>query len=349
MKNILTIMAFLGCSATLFSQSKIAVTKGAGTQFYYSLDSALKYADDTSILYLPGGNFAVGTLVISKSVRIIGAGFWPDSTLATGKTTISGNLNIKKGADSGSLCGLEIKGNVQFGDAASNGASNYGISRCSMYELWLGYTSSNAAASSVHDLFISESFISSSVFGNYAKNCVFLKNMVGGNLNYFNGNVQFVNNLFLYEGIAYGATMMNTVSSCEFKNNVFLKSTGCSYCTVIGGGSDYNVFANNIFTETLTFPMGNNSGTGNIFGKTTSDIFVNYQTNVFVADYRMKSTGPGKNAGTDGYDIGIYGTSYPWKDGAVPFNPHIQKRDIATETDGSGKIKVNIKVQAQNR
>ena len=55
----------------------------------------------------------------------------------------------------------------------------------------------------------------------------------------------------------------------------------------------------------------------------------------------------GHNAGNDGTDVGIYGTSTPYKDGGIPFNPHIQSASIINSPDGSGNLRVNIKVAAQ--
>ena len=64
-------------------------------------------------------------------------------------------------------------------------------------------------------------------------------------------------------------------------------------------------------------------------------------------DYRLRDSSPGKNAGKDGTDIGIYGGRYPWKDGGLPVNPHIETYDIAGKTDSIGNLRVKIKVAAQ--
>jgi len=65
-------------------------------------------------------------------------------------------------------------------------------------------------------------------------------------------------------------------------------------------------------------------------------------------DYHLKADSPGKNAGKDGTDIGIYGGSYPWKEGSLPFNPHYQKIQVAPKTDNQGNLNVNIMVKAQD-
>lgn len=45
--------------------------------------------------------------------------------------------------------------------------------------------------------------------------------------------------------------------------------------------------------------------------------------------------------------MGIYGGSTPWKEGAIPSNPHIFFKNISNATDGSGNLPVQIKVSAQ--
>ena len=51
--------------------------------------------------------------------------------------------------------------------------------------------------------------------------------------------------------------------------------------------------------------------------------------------------------GTDDSQIGIYGgVYYPYKEGAVPSNPHIQLQNIAPSTT-NGLLNVQIKAVAQ--
>ncbi len=51
---------------------------------------------------------------------------------------------------------------------------------------------------------------------------------------------------------------------------------------------------------------------------------------------------------SDGTDIGIYGSSQPYKEGAVPFNPHIYFKNIGGTTTPNGLLNINIKVKAQD-
>lgn len=48
--------------------------------------------------------------------------------------------------------------------------------------------------------------------------------------------------------------------------------------------------------------------------------------------------------------MGIYGglPNYTFKEGCVPFNPHIISKTIAPNTDVNGHLNINIKVGAQD-
>jgi len=105
--------------------------------------------------------------------------------------------------------------------------------------------------------------------------------------------------------------------------------------------------------QNVTFPYQSTGSIGinNIVNQTQSTIFVNQSGNSFSYDddYHLQSTCPGKNAGRDGTDIGIYGGASPWKEGSIPFNPHIQTLNISPVTNSSGNLNVNIQVEAQPR
>jgi len=58
---------------------------------------------------------------------------------------------------------------------------------------------------------------------------------------------------------------------------------------------------------------------------------------------------PSTYIGTDATECGIYGGIFPYKEGAVPYNPHIQQKSISSVTDINGNINVNIKVVAQDK
>ena len=67
-------------------------------------------------------------------------------------------------------------------------------------------------------------------------------------------------------------------------------------------------------------------------------LFVNVSSTTFdyAYDYHLQATSPGKNAGTDGTDIGIYGGAYPfpsggevpWQTSIKPYMPQILEMNV---------------------
>jgi hypothetical protein len=87
----------------------------------------------------------------------------------------------------------------------------------------------------------------------------------------------------------------------------------------------------------------------NIFNQAAEAIFVNeldgkYQ---FTDDVHLAGGSPGTGAGSDGNDIGIYGSDSPYKPGGVPHVPHYRRIDIATGTNASGNLPAIVRVAAQ--
>ena len=82
---------------------------------YYQIDSVFLTAQNGDTIYLPGGAFQIGTLYIDKKLVIIGAGHYPDSTLATYATTLNGYITLKNGASLGSISGIYLTVDIVFG------------------------------------------------------------------------------------------------------------------------------------------------------------------------------------------------------------------------------------------
>jgi hypothetical protein len=76
----------------------------------------------------------------------------------------------------------------------------------------------------------------------------------------------------------------------------------------------------------------------------TSETNGTYQ---FSDDLHLLPGSPGVNAGNDGNDIGLFGTSAPYKEGNIPYNPHFRSAVIAPATNPNGDLPVNIRVAAQ--
>ena len=367
MQKLLFILSIviLGCNYVI-AQDLIAVEHSAGgSEFFTRLDSALVHSSNGDFIYLPGTpGINVGNIILYKGVNIIGAGINPDSCLATGITTLSGNLVIVSGADNGSLQGIYFTGNISFGTTHNDQhVSNFMISRCNFGNLNLSYNGTDTTTSM---FLIRECILRGTVNGGYS-NAVFRNNIFNQQLNYFTG-ASFFNNIFLYGS---GNTINLYVRNTNFSNNILknecLAYFGMSCATLYSFDNNYY---NNIIPGEAHFyggicgqvglgcnpfvwyPFnGNGIWSGNLEYVPGDNIYINQSGNIYNYhhNYHLKSTSPGKNAGTDGTDIGIYGGSEPFKDGSMPINPHIQYKNVAGWTNPDGTLDIHFKVAAQDQ
>ncbi len=350
MKKAMSVLSFfiITFSMSLSAQKKITLQSGNTATFYSTIDSAILNALNGDIIYIPGGSYVVPSLVINKGVQIYGAGHYPDSTQATGQTVLTGEVRIVSGADNGSLQGCYIIGDIIFGNNTANQTvHNFGISRCNMSSLAVSYDGSTTSNST--NIYISENVILGSVLGGNCVNTLYRKNIINGFINHHSASV-FENNIMLLSSGGCSSNFLNSVNGSVFNNNIILFGYGgCG--TFFFSASNGNIFNNNLFRQDQNtyFPNGTNLQYNNYFGAAVTDIFNGGTGYVFNynEDYHMLSTCIAHNGGTDGTDPGIYGTSDPYKDGAVPANPHIQTKNISGATNAQGDLNVDIKVAAQ--
>ena len=319
MKNICINLFTFFFIWNLNAQSLITVEGAAGTSFYSSVPDAVEAAEDGDIIYIPGGNFVVGELIINKSIQIIGVGYDPDSSSASGITILEGTLRIVTGADGGSISGFYMpSGGIYYGTNLLNqNVNNYYISRVDVEIIYLGF----ALPTTSINTWIDESIIRGNLECLNLQNLLVTNTFIGGQLVSINGLATFNNNIFLYNVAGY-------VFSSSWTNYLY----------------------NNLFLVDSIYVSLFEINENNIYSVIPSSIFINQTGNVYNSnhDYHLKPDCIGVNAGSDGTDIGIYGSNAPFKDGAVPINPHIQFKSIGTSTNADGDLPINIKVAAQD-
>ncbi len=315
--TILTVVLTMASFACVQAQTMIAVQNDAGSTFYASLDTAIVKAHAGDYIYLPGGNFTI-TKPIDKKLHIVGVGHNPDSCVATRITQVSGSFTIKKGSDHGTMTGMKIGGGITFSLSTGESLNYFSIERCN-----IGSDVNLATKSS--QILISECVIYGSVSGSSSQGFLLTKCIISGGVNGFSANSFADNNVFLNTSFSY--------SGCFFRNNIFL----CSGSS-LSGSNITTVFQNNSFTSAVSslYNWHNN------IVASSSDLFKNSQ------DYHVLPTSTAHNAGTDGTDLGIYGTSSPWKEGSLPGNPHVQKVQSKTVSTIDGKLEVKTNIAAQD-
>ncbi len=332
----------------VFGQTgKIALHHNGGVALYTNLNTALSGAVNGDTIYLPGGTVFVSTNpYINKSLTIVGAGHHPDSTQATSRTVIPVSIYIASGADNGKLTGIQCQ-TVFFGSTYSDqNVNNYILERCNIGDLFPSYDNNSTS----QNIMITENIIS--YLHDYSYNtgivgfssALFEKNIFGPNSHY-SKDALFVNNIF-YCYYNYFNFQKGT-----YNNNIILCTANASTFSI---GSTYTTFNNTLVCKldtsalTVTYSgMYNNP----INPESAVNTFVNAMTTDFSYsnNYHLKATSNGHNAGTDGTDVGIFGTQFPAKEGAVPFNPHISHKNIGTAVTPTGVLNVDVRVSAQDR
>lgn len=333
LKNFIILLAMVFVSATATAQLRFVVQNADNSNVYETFASALAAAQQGDTLYLPGGTFNIGNAIIDKKITMVGVGHYPAYTQPTNRTELAGNIQLVAGADTSQLHGFYLTGNITWGTKYGNQKVNkITISRCSINNIDL---SSGGNPSTSEQILISENVVRGTIWGRNAQNVLIEKNIVH-NIGYFNNNALIINNVVCTPS----SDCLYHITYCTIQNNVIVH-TG-SYLFYY---SSANTVQNNLFVNTYS------EGTGNIDKQVLDNIFMNYAGGAFSYehDFHLKETSLGKNGGTDGTDIGIYGTVTPYKEGAVPFNPHITAEEIATRTNSQGKLNVKVTVEAQNQ
>lgn len=332
---ILTII-LLQTNIVIAQSPQFAVVRPNGTTYICpNWDSAYNKSQNGDFIYLPGTNINTN-IILEKNLTIIGAGHYPDSTVATGSTIINGDISIFKKCY---LEGLNISGSITVSDTMGNNSTFIRL-RCS-YFYFVG--TSNHFVNSCVLAGLSGTFQNCSpsrTTNNLISNSIF----EGGRLSNIE-NSHIANCIFL--GI-WNSWMYAQPINCSFSNNIFKGLIDLSWgngnpCyTIIG-----NSFNNNIFTQG-SLPL--NSGNSNNYLSVNYDsILVNQTGTIFdyQHNYHLRPNSQFFNAGDDGTEIGLFGgTSYA--EGAVPSNPHIYFKHIAPQTNSNGELQIQFKVRTNN-
>ncbi|MBN2610117.1 MAG: hypothetical protein JXB00_01030 [Bacteroidales bacterium] len=341
-KYYLILIALCICSINfIHSQQKVALQSNGSTTIFGGSDpftAAYNASVNGDTLYLPGGTIPYPA-IISKGLVIIGAGHYPDSAIATGKTVLPGNLSISEDADNLWLEGIEFTGNISF--TSNHKVDSVVIRRCKFNNINYNGT---GATPCLNNNIIENVIIGEAVFTN-ATSGLFSNNIINGQIAYANF-MGISNNILLFNPGSTGnaATVtFNNVDNCFISNNIIFRSNAGWVCY----GADLNTFANNIFTVVPS--TGTNTWVNNYYSVVLTSIFISQTGNVFDYAHNYHLQSPSTYEGTDSAEVGIYDGLFPCKEGAVPQNPHIQIKNIAPATDANGDLPIQIQVGAQNK
>ncbi|MBK7384911.1 MAG: hypothetical protein IPI81_16485 [Flavobacteriales bacterium] len=354
----LTIIAALGLlvSGAQAQLPRIVVQGSGAPQAFTDFAAAVSAAQSGDFIYLSGGSFTYpATLLIDKTLHIIGAGIHPDSTLVTGVTSLQQTggtgttpMRIMTAASGSTFTGIRF---VSVGAAQGNYALMFGTTDANddpadlvFQRCWfqgrvdLGFSESNVIPATT----AFDECVFMGVLDGKSRSAVLTRCIIA------NGYATIT-----LSHLAGPSTLENCVVLGTIQNNSGVTIRN-SWLRTVGSYAAYDC-ANCIFQNNLTPSATVASASlgavelNNIINVDPASVFVsetdgNYE---LTDDLHMAPGSPGISYSTDGTDMGIHGTSSPNKPGAVPFNPHFRQATIAPSTNNNGALPVNIRVAAQ--
>ncbi len=325
-------------SVAAWAQNIAVVSPGNSTSIYQTLDDAIAGAAPGSTIYLPGGGFQISDATqIDKKLTIMGVSHRGDTDNVDGATVISGNLNYAKGSSGSAVLGVYVSGNINVGTEADS-VLNLTVRYCNANSIQVRHRQSSG-------MVVNQCYLRNP--SNFAYCNVRLENNIVHSLGYISGGVinhNVITSRGWFTGIGptdrYGSYYCNYslggVNASFITNNFILQEPANYYSA--HNGSECQISNNCI----------NPGSWGNDpivldDGITWDDVFYENKGVSIYSDYRLKGSW-GKNAATDGTNIGIYG-NIAYKKDYAPI-PRIVSKKVDEQTDGSGKLKVEVKVKA---
>ena len=358
-RKLVLLSSVILVAGSLHAQLQRIVVQGSGApQVFTDLAGAIAGAQANDVLYCSGGVFSIATsLVLDKPLQFIGAGIHPDSTQATGTTSFviqgsASKLSITDAASGSTFTGIYFaNAPISYGPLVTYGTSsaddqvtNILFQRCrfSKGTVTLAFDGNGSSMPGLVTTF-DECHISARVDGN-KRGAVFTRCIVDAHdigvyaINEFNGGSLLVENCVFLNAI---------LGNCQFATVRNSISTAPNYlCLDCTGGNIINVVS---ASTTNWFYTGVASITNSVLGQDATTFFVSETDDLYQYsdDLHMAPGSPGINYGDDGNDAGIYGSSSPYKVGAIPFNPHYNQAVVAPATNSNGELPVNLRVAAQ--
>jgi hypothetical protein len=381
MKSLLVCLA--ACCLCLHTWAAVRTVSNNPTRpaQFSTIDAAMTASANGDTIYVHGSPFAYPGVTISKRLVLIGSGYNPNNQFGqpTSIPTISFLRDAGANNPSGSvITGFIITSSISISGSSLAATNNIRLFRNRIANIFL----------STGSLFCDGWLIYNNIISGYidggantrtsisATNILIANNILDDFYIYrFNSNTILVDhNLFLGDGSS--GNIWNTYNVI-YTNNIFTRTSGTIF-TGGGAGPVFCTFNNNLSNQTtiavagsynptndfvstfLGTGGGSNSGGGNFVG--VDPLFESVSNlNLYVnnANYRLRSTSPYRNAGTDNTDLGIYGGAYPFPSGGTPGSiydtspmppvPQVTELNIQNATvPVNGTLNVNIKARVNN-
>ncbi|MEZ4776971.1 MAG: hypothetical protein R3D00_27600 [Bacteroidia bacterium] len=309
---------------------------------YTNITAAITASSAGDTIYVIGSQVSYGTITIAKKLTLIGAGYNPSNQFGL-RSTLDYVYFSTSVAPNTSSSGSKVMGFASsgfYGNAAN--VNDIILERNNVYTINL--TTNNSGWIIQNNLIDYISLSNNS-------NCLIRNNIIRAQISTTNQpSVLVSNNIFT--GAPSASNVFTSASHLIIVNNIF-------YYGRSPQGPTLSTYNNNIayFTPNDTMVIGTNTGSGNLLN--VNPQFVNAPAGAFdfAYDYQLKTISPGINAGTDGTDIGIYGSINPFPIGgvapyitsAMPPVPQVIELNIFNSSISQGdSLQVHVKARKQD-
>ena len=329
MKKLFAFAVALAATITAGAQNIAVVNPSNSTSIYQTLDEAIIKAEAGSIIYIPGGGFAVtDNAKIDKKLTIMGVSHRGDTDNVDGATIISGNLNFVKGSSHSAVLGVYVSGNVNIA-TKEDSVTNFTMRYCNVNAI-------NVNNSKSSGMLINQCYLR-------------------GESNFGNCNVRLENNILLRASNIKGGTINhNVITTCSYfgqdrsKSLCNINSSTIAMNFFLSGGNDTVSGSNNLSTNNCR----NEGSWGDNpivlpTGTKWEEVFKAHKGVTIVSDYHLSEKWA-NSKDPDLTGIGIYGDSgNDFSDEALAPIPRIVSKKVAEKTDALGNLEIEVTVKAQ--
>lgn len=336
-KKIFSLLIAIVAAATSVQAQQISVVSPSGaTSLYRTLPEAIEGAANGSVVYLPGGGFTISDEVkITKKLTIIGIGHKSTTDNVDGISTISGNLNFNQGSDGSAVMGCYITGDVNIAEDAP--VNSVAVKLCNI-------NSVQVKNAEVKETYIYQNYIRSSSGFSYAS-CTITNNVMHSMHHIKNGTIKY-NIMCNSYGQDRDDAPFYDVSLSHISNNILKgrqeSGNWVGFWRPLNGSDNYTS-SNIVVNDWQGRTFGDNPI---IIEAEGSDCFIevnNWSSGWEISskmNYHFKDEYKQYES-----QVGIYAGS-GFDDSQMAPVPYIMYKDVPDKTDAEGKLKVRIRVKA---
>lgn len=326
-KQWLLSLIFTFICGVIYGQNLIRVNNNpAADPDYLTLQEANDNASNGDTIYVEGSATTYSGADISKSLTIIGPGFFlseNDSTQANGlEANIYGQINFNAGSTGSVITGIKV----------------------------------SSVFINVDDIVISRCYIGATIyFSSNIDNILILQNYVGGSIQTSGGGI-ITNGIISNNIFNNNISISSTSGPLQVVNNVLFGSY--SYISVYNSSIANNILSNtnNIINENTGNTITNNllardgtNANGNQYNVVMANVFVDFNGNLgYSTDgkWQLKPGSPAIGAGVSGVDCGVFGGTSPYVLSGLPAVPRIYEASIAGTAYSDQGLQCTIKIKS---